>query len=222
MSKKAQQKAAQRRGSRKVASRRKVPHTNRGKWNRGASPSMSELQKNLSRYGLENPFDVADRNSEGAEEVALDLPALITKSRETVTNIFQMFSYVTLGAQLGAQGHIDYSPKIDLNDMALRIVQLDRRVINLNKLAETQEEEVVGYELLDISGEMDSLGTILYKEVEVMEPGALAIDAHLNAAALDTFNDPEIETSSMEQAHAMALQSVAMTYIQKHTQPKAA
>lgn len=222
MSKKAQQKAAQKRAERKVSSRRKSPAVNHNKWRRGTVGSLSELQKNLNRYGLDNPFDVAEKNSEGAEEAPLDLPNLITKSRETVTNIFRMFSYVAVGAQLADQGQIEYTPQIDLNDAALRIVKLDRRVIRLDQLSQQEDDEVVGYELLDIGGEMDALGTLLYAEVEVMEPSALAIDTHLNAAAMDTFNDPEIKTGSIEEAHSLTLQAVAMTYIQKHIQSEAA
>lgn len=215
MSNKAKIKAAQKRAGRRVASKQKGPRKPYRSTIETKVPTA--LEQALQRNNLDNPFDKVKDGSLPGE--VLSTEEMIKKSRESVTSLFRMFSYIAMAKQLAEKQQIEYTPVIDVDDAALRLVQLDRRVINLPALSEG-EEEVFAFELMDIGAEFDNLATRLYSEVEYIEPHALVMEAHLDSAAKDVLADPEFNISTQEAATAMVLESMAFIHVGKHINVK--
>ncbi|QDH47132.1 hypothetical protein PQC07_gp203 [Aeromonas phage D3] len=222
MSNKVQLKAARKRAERKVASSRK--NGRRRLAIHQSVPQLMEAAKSqielaLERHQLESPFDIA-RRSDGSEVPAMDKGAMIQGCRKSTTEVFRMFSYLAAAKSLVDQGRIEFEFKLDLDQCAADIAALDRRVIRLNVLVEG-EDDVFGYELMDIGSTLENLGSVIYDEVSRLEPQALVLDSYINHAAQQVVADPENEIADLKQANQTVLQSLAYTLIKPHMVNKA-
>lgn len=220
MSSKSKIKAAKKRADRRVASKNKPPRQQPSF--RAKQQTVSALRQAVERHNLPDPFvKITDGTPVDPTLPGEDLTQeqIIAKCRESVTNTFRMFSYIAMGKNLADKEQIIYTPRIDIEDAALRLVQLDRRVLNLPALAEG-EEQVFAYEMVEIAAEMDALAGTLYSEMELLEEHALIMEAHLSSAVKDLMADPEFNVKTEEAAAAMVLESMAFIHVSKHINVK--
>lgn len=211
MSNKSKIKAAQKRADRRVASKNKGPRKPRYFAPQQVMPTA--LEKAVQRNNLPDPFKKIVDGTEAGE--VLDNDDAIKKTRKACSDLFRMFSYIAMAKNLDEKGHIKFTPIVDVDDAALRLVQLDKRILRLPALAEG-DQEAFAYELIEIASEMDDLASVLYKEIERLEEDALVMEAHLDAAVKSVLADPSYNVDTPEAATIMVLESMAFVHVGKH------
>lgn len=233
MSKKTQLKAAKKRSLRATASKEK-----RGKpanWQRRENELNTTKKRLFGPGGLItdalNKGSAVERAIAAAksgqyqfdEGMTFDKDELVENTRKATTEVYRLFSYISMGEALIRHGRIEHTIGINIDEYAKRIVELDRRVQRLTPLKDiVQEEEVFAFELMDIGESLQTLAEELYAEVTRMEPHALVLEAYLEQAAHTLIsNDTKVTDKAV--ATNQVLEAMAFAHIGKYVQvPEAA
>lgn len=236
MSKQTQLKAAKKRAERTTGSKKKkgAPVN----WQRKQNEINNANKRLFGEGGLitdalnkgsavERALDFAKHNHANFDKddpnAVLDEKELIQQTRKAVTEVYRLFSYISMGDALNRQGRIEYQVGIDMDDYAKRLVALDKRVQRLTPLQEMDAEEgIFAFELMDTGEEIEKLGTELYAEVTNLEPHGLVLDAYLNQAA-HTLISNNTKITDKQVATNQVLEAMAFVHIAKHIEvPNAA
>jgi hypothetical protein len=93
---------------------------------------------------------------------------LIKTSRKAVGEVYKLFSYVVLAERLVQQKAFVHEFACDLDRVTNELIEIDRQVMRLPKLAEIDLESFT-IDMLDIGGYVENLADQLYTEIETLE-----------------------------------------------------
>lgn len=217
MNKKAQQNAAAKRARRNNVSKQKRNDRNaKGiKVLPGSRPirtdgTLTALAQALSRSNLEDPLAFILKGGESEGE--FNPQELIKTSRKAIGEVYKLFSYVTLAERLDTQKFIVHEFKCDLDRITNELIEIDRQVLRLPKLAEVDLESFT-IEVLDIGGYVENLADQLYSEIESLEKHGVIIEERLNKAAHDfQISHPEV---TEQDARLVIMETITQERINK-------
>lgn len=215
MSKKSQQKAATKRARREVVSKQKrAIRQARGvqilPGSRPVSPggALTPLAMALARSNLEDPMKVImkGRKSDGT----VDVQELIKTSRQALKEVYKLFTYTTLAERMVKQNIITHDFACDLDRITAELIEIDRQVLRLPKLAEVDIESFM-VDLLDIGGYIENIADKLYSEIESLEKNSIVIEERLNRSAHDfQVSHPEV---TEQDARVIVMESISQDRI---------
>lgn len=226
MSKQSQLKAAQKRARRAVTSKdkKKLPPN----WQRKENELLNSKKRLFGDGGMlteaigkgsavDRALAIAKSGQyQFDKDNVLDEKELIINTRKATTEVYRLFSYVSMGEALIKHGRIEHTIEIDIDDCAKRLVELDQRVQRLTPMQEIADEEgVFALELMETGEELHKLGTELYDEVTRLEPHALVLDTYLSQAAHTVIsNNTKITDKAVATNHV--LEAMALAHIGKY------
>lgn len=135
---------------------------------------------------------------------------MVVGLQKAAGEVFKLYSYITLVQALDEQNIIDQPLVIDLFAVSADLISIDKRVQNLVKLLQRDEEEAVVTECLEIGTTLQNYAEELYAEVARAEKHALIIEETWARLAKDIegIDDPA-------QQRLEVLQTFAYQYLTK-------
>lgn len=185
-----------------------------------ARTTPSELNKKSFRKeftGNRLEFDQvlanAVRDVNKRKEVSSEINSpqeMIVGLQKAAGEVFKLYSYITLVEALNEQKIIDQPLVIDLFAVSADLINIDKRIQNLVKLLQNDEEDAVVTECLDIGTTLSNYAEELYAEVSRAEKHALIIEETWTRLAkeIEGIDDPA-------QQRLEVLQSFAYQYLTK-------
>lgn len=108
---------------------------------------------------------------------------MVVGLKKNIGELFKLYAYVTLIDKLHKESIISSGITMDLRNISLSLIDIDRRVIQMGKLLESNEEEAVVTEALEIGTLLQQYSEELHTEVMAAEPNALDIEESLDKLA---------------------------------------
>ena len=135
---------------------------------------------------------------------------MIVGLQKAAGEVFKLYSYITLVDALNEQKIIDQPLVIDLFAVSADLINIDKRIQNLVKLLQNDEEDAVVTECLEIGTTLSNYAEELYAEVSRAEKHALIIEETWTRLAkeIEGIDDPA-------QQRLEVLQSFAYQYLTK-------
>jgi hypothetical protein len=220
MSKKAQQNAAAKRARRNTASKVKRSDRNAkgvkvlpGRRPTRGNETLTALAQALSRSNLDDPLQYILAGGKGEGE--FNPQSLIKTSRKAVGEVYKLFSYVTLAERLVQEKAFVHEFACDLDRVTNELIEIDRQVMRLPKLAEIDLESFT-IDMLDIGGYVENLADQLYTEIEALEKHSFVIEDRLNKAAHDfQVSHPEV---TEQDARLVIMETISQERVNKFRQ----
>lgn len=131
---------------------------------------------------------------------------LMAGIKKAVSEVFKLYSYVTVAQQLIDNGAIEHTIAMDLYAQSLNLVSLDKRISRMDLLADEQAWQV---EALEIGTLLEAYSDNIYKEVARLEPHGLILEETINRLA------EEVEEGDAANKRRIVLESVAYSYLHK-------
>ena len=107
---------------------------------------------------------------------------MLTGVKKAASELFKMYSYLTLVAFMVNKKVIEHTFKIDLDEMSLNLMAMDNKVSRLMMLIHDPDtdEGVVATEALDIGTDLQNYADVLYNEIANLEEHSLVIEETIN------------------------------------------
>lgn len=219
MSNKVNTKLAQKRASRKIKSKEKRRIVNKNQQVALARSNlaiaktdfkgeMDVLSKALTRNGLKNPA-VAIRAGLGNGKDMQSPKVIIETMAERIKDVFKLFCTVSMGKVLVDQKAFEYKFKVDLDETALAMRDIDTRYQRLSTLAQVDMESFM-VEALEIGSELETRATDLFEDIGGLEPFGKIIDAALHNSAKQL---EESEKIGLPEAYNRVVESIGYSVI---------
>lgn len=133
---------------------------------------------------------------------------LLQGIKKTASEVFKLYSYVTLVQALIKEGMIEDQLVVDLKKISLDLINIDKRVQNVVALISQGSENEAGTECLDIGTSLVNYSEELYAEIVRSEKHALIIEETLSRLAKDVEG-----TTDGNQQRSQVLESIAYQYL---------
>lgn len=107
---------------------------------------------------------------------------MLTGVKKAASELFKMYSYLTLVAFMVNKKVIEHTFKIDLDEMSLNLMAMDNKVSRLMMLINDPDtdEGAVATEALDIGTDLQNYADVLYNEIANLEEHSLVIEETIN------------------------------------------
>lgn len=137
---------------------------------------------------------VADINKrKQVEGTITSMQDVLEGVKKTAKDVFHLFTYVSLVNAMIEKGLLeDHTLVVDLKLVARELINIDKRVQTMIKLAQSGDEDSVYTEALDISTELSNYTQELYAEVVRSEKYALTIESTLDSLAAEITDISEL------------------------------
>lgn len=131
--------------------------------------------------------------------------------RKVVGEVFKLYCYITLAAELIKQQAIVHELNIDLDGITRDLIGFDTRIGTLMYMAKLSDEErepgAGEVEMLEIGTALANISDSLYNEITRLEPHSVVIEETISRLAI------EVEGTDDNTKRMQVIQSIAYKYM---------
>lgn len=131
---------------------------------------------------------------------------LMAGIKKAVSEVFKLYSYVTVAEQLIEKQVIQHEIKMDLYAQSLNLVSLDKRISRMELISDEAAWQV---EALEIGTLLEAYSDNIYNEVARLEPFGITIEETITRLA------EEVEDGDTTEKRRVVLESIAYSYLHK-------
>lgn len=174
---------------------------------------LDKLHAAMVRNGLEDPVQFIKNGGKIENLKELDYKGLVADVKERIGDVFKLFSYNTMAAALIEAKVFEHEFKIDLKEIGLQLVSMDKTYQGLGEAMKRSKEDFA-IEIFDLAGELEEVSAKLYQEIENLEPHESIMGRHLEHHAKQWADE---EQKPIEKGYKAVMESVAYAFLNKIT-----
>lgn len=170
---------------------------------------QKKIRDTLRRLGLNGnmEFDKVLENAtrrvkhgETGESEITSPAEMIEGLTKSAGEIFKLYSYITFVEALVQKGVIDFQLNVDVEEVSLKLMDLDTRISRLPAMLDNGMEDPVMVESMDIGTDLTNYTELLYADVVRSEVHSLVIEDTINRLAKEV----EIEVEGEPRLHVLS------------------